>query len=92
MAVIHISETEAAGLAPILARMRAGDSVVIDSGDDCFSVVRLVVPELTRRSFSEMLRRAEERNSHTTLDDQFGTDLEAVIRQHQSEPRFDPWE
>ena len=88
MAVIHISESESASLSPILEKIRAGNSVVIRSGGDDFSLVRLGVP---RRTLSEVIRLAEQRNSTLTLDDQFGDDLEAVIRQHQNESPFDPW-
>lgn len=93
MAVIHISEAEAARDLPgLLAKVRAGDEVLIGDLDRTVAVLRAPEVNPAPRSLSEALRLAEERGSTVTLDGEFGNDLEAVIRQHRNEPVRDPWE
>jgi hypothetical protein len=91
MAVIHISEAEAArDFAGLLARVRAGAEVVIDD-DVSPSVVLRVATERPVRLLSESLRLAKEHGSTTTLDAGFATDLEAVINSH-PEPLKSSWD
>ena len=102
MAVIHISEEEAArDLKAVLAKARSGEHVIIDSEPEGFSLVPCICHPsnpsqisgtLPRRTLSEAIRLAEARNSPVTLDDKFADDLEAVIRSHEHETLIDPWE
>jgi hypothetical protein len=87
MAVIHISEAEAARDFPgLLARVRAGAEIVID--DDAspavmFRVtVRRVAAKDSVRRLSESLRMAREHGSTVTLDGGFAADLEAAVESH----------
>jgi prevent-host-death family protein len=83
--VIHISETEAASnFADVLARVRAGAEVVIESerGKVPVAVVRPAEPYV--RLLSESLRlakeHAEELGYEPTLDPDFAADLEEIIK------------
>jgi len=78
--VIHISEEEAArDFAGLMARVRAGTEVVIESesGKLPVAVVRPAEPHV--RLLSESLRLAKEHASTATLDGDFARDLEAAI-------------
>jgi prevent-host-death family protein len=79
--VIHTSEAEAASnFTEVLARVRAGAEVVIESGKLPVAVLRPAEPHL--RLLSESLRLAKEHASTATLDGEFGCDLEAAIGSH----------
>jgi len=81
--VIYISEAEAANdFASVLARVRAGAEVVIESegGKLPGIVLRPAAPHV--RLLSESLRLAKEHASSATLDGDFARDLEAVINSH----------
>jgi antitoxin (DNA-binding transcriptional repressor) of toxin-antitoxin stability system len=85
---IHVSETEAANDFPsLLARVRAGAEVVIERNAEAVAVLRPAAPNV--RLLSESLRLAKERGSNTTLDGEFGRDLEAVVTSHR-EPLTPP--
>lgn len=91
MAVIHISEAEAArDLAAVLARVRAGAEVIIDD-DTSPAVVLRIADERPVRRLSDSLRLAKEHGSTVTLDDGFARDLEAVIDSH-GEPLRSSWD
>jgi len=78
---IHVSEAEAANDFPsLLARVRAGAEVVIERNAEAVAVLRAAEPNV--RLLSESLRLAKGRGSNTTLDGEFGRDLEAVIGSH----------
>lgn len=90
MAVIRIPAEEAArDFAGIIARVSAGEEVIIERGNAPAVVMRVSNPHL--RLLSESLRLAEEHSSTATLDGEFGRDLEAVVNSH-SEPLQTPWE
>jgi antitoxin (DNA-binding transcriptional repressor) of toxin-antitoxin stability system len=94
MAVIHISEAEAAkDFAELIAKVRGGAEVVIEDG--LTPVARLVAPLSVAREYirpiSESLRIARERGSTALLDGSFARDVEDGIAGHQ-EPIQDPWE
>jgi antitoxin (DNA-binding transcriptional repressor) of toxin-antitoxin stability system len=93
MAVVHISEAEAVrDFAGLLARVRAGEEVVIDSDARAIAVVRLAATQPgPGRLLSESLASAEARGSTVTLDGDFGRDLEAVINSH-PEPLENLWD
>jgi antitoxin (DNA-binding transcriptional repressor) of toxin-antitoxin stability system len=81
MAVIHISEAEAArDFASLLARVRGGAEIVIEDGVSA-APVRIAADRPVRR-LSESLRLAKEHSSKVTLDDGFANDLKAVIDSH----------
>jgi antitoxin (DNA-binding transcriptional repressor) of toxin-antitoxin stability system len=85
---IHVSEAEAANDFPsLLARVRAGAEVVIERNAEAVAVLRAAAPNV--RLLSESLRLAKERDSNTTLDGEFGRDLEAVVTSHR-EPLTPP--
>jgi prevent-host-death family protein len=89
--VIHISETEAANdFASLLARVRAGAEVVIESGKLPVAVVRPAEPHV--RLLSESLRLAREHSSTATLDEDFARDLEAVINSHREPLNPPSWD
>jgi prevent-host-death family protein len=79
--VVYISEAEAVrNFADLLARVRAGAEVVIESGKVPVAVLRPA--ELQVRLLSESLRLAKEHASTATLDGDFARDLEAAIESH----------
>jgi antitoxin (DNA-binding transcriptional repressor) of toxin-antitoxin stability system len=89
--VIHISEAEAASdFAGLLARVRAGAEVVIESGTLPVAVVRPAEPHV--RLLSESLRLAKEHASTATLDGDFARDLEAVINSHREPLEPPAWD
>jgi antitoxin (DNA-binding transcriptional repressor) of toxin-antitoxin stability system len=78
---IRVSEAEAANDFPsLLARVRAGAEVVIERNAEAVAVLRPAAPNV--RLLSASLRLAKERGSNTTLDGEFGRDLEAVVTSH----------
>lgn len=89
MATIHIPESEAArNFAAVMAHVRAGSEVVIESGSDPVAVIQ---PTVKRPGLllSEILARMKARGSTLTLDGDFGHDLEEVITSH-NEPLNPP--
>jgi len=94
MAVIHISEAEAArDFAALLAQVRAGAEVVIESDSRAVAVVRpAAMLRGPGRLLSESIASAEARGSSTTLDDGFARDLEAVIASHREPLNLPEWD
>ncbi len=88
--VIHISEAEAASnFSGLLARVRAGAEVVIESGKLPVAVIHAPVPP--RRSISECIALLPE-NSTAIMDADFAKDVEAAVESH-CEPLEPPaWE
>jgi antitoxin (DNA-binding transcriptional repressor) of toxin-antitoxin stability system len=83
MATIHISEADAASdFAGLMARVRAGMEVVIESGAQPVAVLRAAAPP--RRSISESIALAEARSRELgyrpAMDSEFATDMEEIIR------------
>ena len=83
MATIHISEADAAGdFAGLMARVRAGMEVVIESGTHPVAVLRAAAPP--RRSISECIALAEARSKglgyEPVMDEEFAADMEEIIR------------
>jgi antitoxin (DNA-binding transcriptional repressor) of toxin-antitoxin stability system len=78
--VIHISEADAArDFAGLLARVRAGAEVVIESGKLPAAVIHSPVPP--RRSISECIALLPE-DSTATTDADFAKDVEAAVESH----------
>ena len=89
MAVIHISEAEAVrDFARLMEKVHAGVEVRIEGGAGTVAMVPLPAK---RKTLSEAIRLAEERNDDVTLDDQFSHDLAIVIGNHEHEALRDPW-
>ena len=89
--VIHVSEAEAASdFASLLARVRAGAEVVIESNARPVAVVRAAEPQV--RLLSESLRLAREHGSSATLDGDFARDLEDVINSHREPLNSPAWD
>lgn len=83
MATIHISEAEAARDLPgLLARVRAGAEIVIES--DTHPAVVLRAAEPPRRSISECIALAKKHEEETgeapVLDPDFAADVEEIVR------------
>ena len=83
--VIHISEAEAASnFADLLARVRAGTEVVIESGKVPVAVLRPIGEDFRPRLLSESIalakKHAEELGYEPTLDPDFAADLEGIIK------------
>jgi prevent-host-death family protein len=86
--VIHISDLEAAkDFAGLLARVREGAEVVIESEGKPVAVVRPPAKP-AGRLLSEAIKIAEANETGVTLDKDFSKDLEEIIASH-SEP-FNP--
>ena len=76
--VIHISEKEAASdFASVLASVRAGAEVVIESESDKLPVAVVHLPVPPRRSISECIALLPE-DSTAVMDADFAKDVEAV--------------
>jgi antitoxin (DNA-binding transcriptional repressor) of toxin-antitoxin stability system len=83
--VIHISETEAASnFADVLARVREGAEVVIESDARAVAVVRPAGEEFRPRLLSESIalakKHAEELGYEPRMDPDFAADLEEILR------------
>jgi antitoxin (DNA-binding transcriptional repressor) of toxin-antitoxin stability system len=88
--VIHISESEAAGdFAAILARVRAGAEIVIESGKVPVAVIHAPVPP--RRSIAECIALLPE-DSTATIDRDFANDVEAAVKCHRESLEPPAWE
>lgn len=84
--VVHISEAEAASnFADVLARVRAGIEVVIESGKLPVAVIRAPAPP--HRTISECIALAKAHEKETgevpVLDPDFASDMEEVIKNRQ---------
>ena len=85
--VIHLSAEEAsANLPALLARVRAGTEVVIESGAGPVAVLHS--PEPVRRSISECIALLPE-DSSGTIDPDFANDVQAAVESHR-EPLSPP--
>jgi len=84
--VVHISEAEAASnFADVLARIRAGIEVVIESGKLPVAVIHAPAPP--HRTISECIALAKAHEEETgevpVLDPDFASDMEEVIKNRQ---------
>ena len=82
METIRISEADAARDFPgLMARVRAGAEVIIESGSEAVALVRAAAPP--RRSISESIALAEARRKELghapVMDADFAADMEAII-------------
>ena len=79
--VTHISESEAAAtdVATLLARVRAGEEIVIEKDRRPIAVLRL--PEPVRRTVAECISLLPE-DSTATIDADFSKDVETAVASH----------
>jgi antitoxin (DNA-binding transcriptional repressor) of toxin-antitoxin stability system len=90
MAVIHISEAEAAqDFYAVLAKVRAGESVHIDTADKSFAIVPVPVPKLW--TVDEAIRRSEEAGVHAFLDDEYADQMEELMRINRLPRESEQW-
>ena len=88
--VIHISEAEAANdCAGLLARVRAGAEIVIESGKLPVAVIHAPVPP--RRSISECIALLPD-DSTATIDPDFARDVEAAVESHREPLEPPAWD
>ena len=88
--VIHLSEAEAASdFAGLLARVRAGAEIVIESGKLPVAVIHAPVPP--RRSISECIALLPE-DSTATIDADFARDVEAAVESHREPLEPPSWD
>jgi antitoxin (DNA-binding transcriptional repressor) of toxin-antitoxin stability system len=85
MGTVRITEAELArDLHAVLAKVQHGVEVIIEQDHRPVAVLR--PPHRSGRPVSEILREAQRRNSTVTLDEDFGSDMEAIITGQQQ-----PW-
>jgi antitoxin (DNA-binding transcriptional repressor) of toxin-antitoxin stability system len=78
--VIHVTEAEAASdFASLLARVRAGAEIIIESGSIPIAIVRPAPP--APRKISECIALLSE-DSTATIDPDFAKDVEAAVASH----------
>jgi antitoxin (DNA-binding transcriptional repressor) of toxin-antitoxin stability system len=85
-----MSEAEAASdFAGLLARVRAGAEIVIESGKLPVAVIHAPVPP--RRSISECIALLPE-DSTATIDADFARDVEAAVESHREPLEPPSWD
>jgi antitoxin (DNA-binding transcriptional repressor) of toxin-antitoxin stability system len=90
MAVIHISEAEAArDFAGLMARVRAGADIVIESGK--FPVALLHAPVPPRRSIEECIALLPQ-DSPAVIDEDFDRDVAAAVDAHREPLNPPAWD
>ena len=90
--VIHISEAEAASnFADVLARVRAGAEVVIESERGKLPVAVIHAPAPPRRTISECIALLPE-DSTAIMDADFAKDVEAAIESHRESLTPPAWD
>jgi antitoxin (DNA-binding transcriptional repressor) of toxin-antitoxin stability system len=85
MATLHISEAEAVrDFAVLLAHVRAGSEVVIESDAHAVAVVRPAGGEVRPRLLSESIalakKHAQELGYEPRMDPEFAADLEEIVK------------
>jgi antitoxin (DNA-binding transcriptional repressor) of toxin-antitoxin stability system len=90
MAMFHISEIEAArDFAALLARVRAGADVVIESDAAPVAVLRMPLPP--RRSIEECIALLPA-DSDATIDEDFASDVAAAVEAHREALNPPAWD
>ncbi len=90
MATIHISEAEAArDFVGLLARVRAGVEIVIESDTHPVAIIRTPAP--LRRSIEECIALLPE-GSSATIDEDFARDVEAAVAAHREPLNPPAWD
>lgn len=90
MATIRISEADAArDFAGLLARVRAGEEVVIESGAAPVAILRMPAPP--RRSIEECIALLPE-DSAATIDEDFARDVQQAVAAHREPLNPPAWD
>jgi antitoxin (DNA-binding transcriptional repressor) of toxin-antitoxin stability system len=90
MATFHISEAEATrDFADLLARVRAGAEVVIES--DAYPIAVLHTPAPPRRSIEECIALLPA-DSPATIDEDFAGDVAAAVAAHREPLNPPAWD
>jgi len=93
MATIYISEADAArDFAGLMAHVRLGTEIVIESETRAVAVLRPAVPAGPGRLLSEVIAAAEMRGSSALLDGSFACGLEEVIDSHREPLDAPTWD
>jgi antitoxin (DNA-binding transcriptional repressor) of toxin-antitoxin stability system len=88
--VIHITDAEATSdFASVLARVRAGAEIVIESGKMPVAVIHAPAPP--RRSIYDCIALLPE-NSPAIMDADFAKDIEAAIESHREPLEPPAWD
>jgi antitoxin (DNA-binding transcriptional repressor) of toxin-antitoxin stability system len=91
MEQVHMTEAEVtSNFAAVLEKIQQGAEVIVQHDHRPVAVIR--PPNRSGRLISEILREARRRNSTVTLDEDFGTDLEAIIASQQQPWNPPSWE
>jgi len=84
MATIHISETEAANdFAGLMARVRAGEEIIIESQSQPVAVLKPATAgpgRLLSEIIASTKARAEERGCEPVMDEDFAADVREIVR------------
>lgn len=94
MAVIHISEAEAArDFAAVIARVSPGEEIVIERGTAPAVVMRVagILPG-PGRLLSEAIASAEARGSSATIDEDFARDVAEAVAAHREPLNPPEWD
>ena len=90
MATFHVSEAEAArDFAALLARVRAGEEIIIESNLAPIAVLHTPVP--ARRSIEECIALLPA-DSTATIDEDFASDVEAAVAAHREPLNAPAWD
>jgi antitoxin (DNA-binding transcriptional repressor) of toxin-antitoxin stability system len=93
MATFRISESEATrDFAAVLARVRAGEEIVIERDTSPIAVVLPAPGEGPGRLLSESIAAAEARGSTAVMDEDFARDVEAAIAAHREPLNPPEWD
>jgi antitoxin (DNA-binding transcriptional repressor) of toxin-antitoxin stability system len=88
--VIHISEAEASSdFARLLARVRAGEEIIIENGDRPVAVLHPADP--VHRTISECIALLPQ-DSTATVDPDFAKDVEAAVESHREPLNPPEWD
>ena len=93
MAIIHISQTEAASnFAELISRVRAGEEVHIEEDVTTIAVLHAPKKYEEPRLLSEIVAAFAGNDSGEPIDAGFTADVREGIRSHVYERLIDPWE
>jgi antitoxin (DNA-binding transcriptional repressor) of toxin-antitoxin stability system len=88
----RITESELArDVGAVLDRVDQGDEIIVERADHR-AVAVISAPRRSGRPITEILEDARRRGSSTTLDEDFGNDLEKIIAAHSAPWKPPSWE
>lgn len=86
MSTVRITEAELArDVYAVLEKVQQGSEVIVER-EDHRAVAVITPPRGSGRPVADILHEAQQQNSTTVLDEEFGKDLEEIIASHQQ-----PW-